>query len=60
MEKANQFYIWFTSLGGEVKLLNVENIVATVNEPQFLVSTLKTRAKEIKEKYNHKFNFKNQ
>lgn len=59
MEKLNEFYIWFTGLGGEVKLLNVEAIISTVNEPQFLVSTLKNRASEIKEKYNHKFNFKN-
>lgn len=56
MKKANKFYTWFTKMGGNVSFLDVEKIYNTVNEVNLQVSTLKSRAKEIKEKYNYKFN----
>ena len=59
MKELEKFAIWFIGLGGELKMIDITEISNKVNEPKFNVSTLKTRASEIKEKYNHKFNFKN-
>ena len=57
MKQAIKFYKWFKKLGGNVNFENYEEIYKRLNEPIFMVSTLKNRAQEIKEKYNHKFNF---
>lgn len=56
MEKANIFYQWFKGLGGNVQAMKIDEVSNILNEPQFIVSTLKPRAEEIKIKYNHKFN----
>ena len=56
MEKTNNFYNWFKSLGGDVNFVNIEEINNRLHEPILIVSTFKNRAKEIKKKYNYKFN----
>lgn len=56
MEKVNVFYQWFKGLGGETQAMKIDEVSTILNEPTFIVSTLKPRAEEIKTKYNHKFN----
>jgi hypothetical protein len=55
MEKVSKFYVWFYALGGRGMVKNVNRMVRTLNEPEFLVSSLKNRAAEIKNLYNYKF-----
>lgn len=57
MKKNNMFFEWFKALGGNVNAIKTEEVNEILNPPIFKVSTLKTRATEIKEKHNHKFNF---
>jgi hypothetical protein len=50
-----KFYNWAVKNGLDLKNLEVENLdfeVSTIEK-----SNLKSRSKEIKEKYNHRFNF---
>jgi hypothetical protein len=57
MKKANKFYKWFAKLGGETtNYHDSEGVLRKLNMPTFLISSLKQRPEEIKEKYNHKFN----
>jgi hypothetical protein len=56
MKKTKKFYKWFKNLGGNVNLIDWGEINDRLNEPILIVSTFKNRAKEIKEKYNYKFN----
>lgn len=51
----NNFLLWFERLGGDQARANIDKLHTAVNEPVLTVSTLKSRAKEIKEKYNYKF-----
>ena len=55
MEKVNNFFEWFTLLGGETKNLDMNATYSKLNNIPLFIPTLKNRAKEIKEKYNHKF-----
>jgi endonuclease V-like protein UPF0215 family len=56
MKRTKKFYKWFKNLGGNVNIADMTNIHERLNEPILIVSTFKNRAKEIKEKYNYKFN----
>ena len=56
MKELEKFAVWFIGLGGELKMIDITEISNKVNEPKFNVSTLKTRASEIKDKFNYKFN----
>jgi hypothetical protein len=53
----NKFFNWFKSLGGNVANFKADEIAEQFQEPKFFVSTLKNRAEEVKQKYNHKFTF---
>jgi hypothetical protein len=55
MANLNSFLAWFQNLGGDQANANIDKLHTAVNEPVLRVSTFKNRAKEIKEKYNHKF-----
>lgn len=55
MKEVNKFYRWFTVRGGNVAHFEASAIYDTLNKPDFLVSSLKNRAQEIKEKYNYQF-----
>jgi hypothetical protein len=56
MKKTKKFYKWFKNLGGNVYLIDWGEIHEKLNENISLFSSFKERAKEIKEKYNYKFN----
>lgn len=52
-EHINGFYEWFAKLGGSLSSFNDLDIA---NRPiPLLCNNLKSKASEIKEKYNHKF-----
>jgi len=55
MKNLNKYYHWFKKLGGDTTKMDVSQIHEILNEPIFLISTFKTRAEEIKNKYNYKF-----
>jgi hypothetical protein len=58
MKKLNKFLGWYQEVAkGHVQPHNsLEVVYETVNNNPLVVHTLKARSKEIKEKYNHKFN----
>ncbi|MEN9655891.1 MAG: hypothetical protein RL311_823 [Bacteroidota bacterium] len=56
MKKANKLYYWLKRLGANVVNLYFESIVKKLNNPYMIVSSLKNRPQEIKEKHNYKFN----
>ncbi len=56
---SHNFYNWFLNIGGEVSKLNYEKIGSSLNRIPLLHANLKTKPKEIKDKYNHKFVHKN-
>lgn len=56
MAKAISFYNWFLQLGGDVKSLDVGNLVTTLNIVHVQFSSFKHRTEEIKQLFNHKFN----
>ncbi len=56
MKKANKFYDWFESIGGNMVHIDVSNLVLKLNFQILFISSFKNRAAEIKEKYNYKFN----
>lgn len=58
MLKVTAFYNWFQKLGGDHKNLDVEEVLKTLNEPNLLYLSFKWKGDEVKEKYNHKFQFK--
>lgn len=55
MEKVNNFFEWFKKLGGDSKNLDVTSTFKKLNDIPLFIPTLKNRAEEIKQKYNHKF-----
>lgn len=55
MTNLNNFYNWFTGLGGDTALIDFNRLHDNVNNITLQYSTLKLRASEIKEKYNYKF-----
>jgi hypothetical protein len=50
-----KFYNWAVKNGLDLKNLEVENL--DFDFPNVQKSNFKSRSKEIKEKYNHRFNF---
>lgn len=58
--KKNNFFNWFVNLGGETSKANYEVIIQSVNKIPLQTSSLKSRSQEIKEKYNHNFQSKNE
>lgn len=55
--KANNFFDWFQNLGGNLVEFNAENVIISCTETFNKISSFKNRSTEVKEKYNHKFNF---
>jgi len=49
------FYNWFLNIGGEMSNIKVDIVESSVNRIPLIHANLKSRASEIKEKYNHKF-----
>lgn len=58
--KTANFFNWFVNLGGETSKANYEVIIQSVNKIPLQTSSLKTRSQEIKQKYNHNFQYKNE
>jgi hypothetical protein len=59
METTTKFYEWFISLGGENNHPSEYNVHEKLNNIKLdYSSSLKHRAEEIKEKYNHNFKTK--
>ena len=48
MKKANKFYDWFESIGGNMVHIDVSNLVSKLNNPMLFISSFKNRATEIK------------
>jgi len=55
MEKTNNFWSWFTSLGGKLSQCEVANTFEILNQVDVQVSSLKHRAEFIKNNFNYKF-----
>lgn len=53
--KTQNFYDWFTSLGGNVVTYNNVNIHETLNLIPLTNANLKSKAKIIKDQHNYKF-----
>jgi len=53
------FFDWFSQLGGELSRFDYEALNKPVSKVSPQESSLKGKAKEIKEKYNHNFQFRN-
>jgi len=56
MKETNKFWKWITSFGGELSNCDVANIYEILNQVELKVSSFKSRAKEVKEIYNYRFN----
>jgi hypothetical protein len=54
--KAQKFYDWFKSLGGNLSVFNVESIFSSCSESLTETSSFKSNPEATKQKYNHKFN----
>ncbi len=59
LAKTQNFYDWFTSLGGNVVSYKNVSIHETLNLIPLTSNNLKHQARTIKEKHNYKFKQKN-
>ncbi len=55
METMNKFFDWFIKLGGNIYDQYSEHIMDKFVHDPPMISSLKDRASEIKERYNYKF-----
>jgi hypothetical protein len=55
MKRATEFYYWFRKLGGNVSLLEAEEIIRRTNTVHLKMNGFRHKAQEIKAKYNYTF-----
>jgi len=58
METMNKFFDWFIKLGGNIYDQYSEHIMDKFVDTEPKISSLKDRAQEVKDRFNHKFNYK--
>lgn len=60
MQKSVEFFNWFSNIGGQLSNFDYNISTDSDNCPKLKKSNLKRNPKEIKRKFNHKFQNTNQ